>query len=35
MNPINKADNGCFQYNVTVTLNHKEIKKDLLYQKTD
>ena len=27
-NPINKKDNKCFQYNVTVTLNYKEIKKD-------
>ena len=27
INPINKKDNKCFQYAVTVTLNHKEIKK--------
>ena len=29
INPVNKKDNKCFQYVVTVTLNHKEIKKDL------
>ena len=28
MNPINKKDNKCFQYAVTVALNHEEIKKD-------
>ena len=28
-NPINKKDNKCFQYAVTVALNHEEIKKDL------
>ena len=28
MNPINKRDNECFQYAVTATLNHEEIKKD-------
>ena len=28
INPINKKDNKCFQYAVTVTLNHQEIKKD-------
>ena len=28
INPINKKDNKCFQYAVTVTLNHGEIKKD-------
>ena len=28
INPINKKDNKCFQYAVTVTLNHEEIKKD-------
>ena len=28
INPINKKDNKCFQYAVTVTLNHKQIKKD-------
>ena len=27
-NPINKKDNKCFQYTVTVTLNYEEIKKD-------
>ena len=27
-NPINKKDNKCFQYSVTVALNHEEIKKD-------
>ena len=27
-NLINKKDNECFQYAITVTLNHKEIKKD-------
>ena len=29
INPVNKKDNKCFQYVITVTLNHKEIKKDL------
>ena len=29
MNTINKKDNKCFQYTVTVTLNYEEIKKDL------
>ena len=28
INPINKKDNKCFQYAVTVSLNHEEIKKD-------
>ena len=28
INPINKKDNKCFQYAVTVALNHEEIKKD-------
>ena len=28
INPINKKDNQCFQYTVTVALNHEEIKKD-------
>ena len=28
INPINKKDNRCFQYVVTVALNHEEIKKD-------
>ena len=27
INPINKKDNKCFRYAVTVTLNHEEIKK--------
>ena len=27
INPINKKDNKCFQYAVTVTLNHKKIGK--------
>ena len=27
-NPINKKDNKCFQYAITVALNHEEIKKD-------
>ena len=27
MNPINKKDNKCFQYPVTVALNHEEIGK--------
>ena len=27
INPINKKDNKCFQYAVTVALNHEEIKK--------
>ena len=29
INPINNKDNRCFQYAVTVLLNHEEIKKDL------
>ena len=29
INPINKKDNKCFQYAVTVALNFEEIKKDL------
>ena len=29
INPIDKKDNKCFQYVVTVVLNHEEIKKDL------
>ena len=29
INPINKKDNKCFPYAITVTLNHEEIKKDL------
>ena len=28
INPGNNKDNKCFQYAVTVALNHKEIKKD-------
>ena len=28
INPINKKDNKCFRYTVTVTLNYEEIKKD-------
>ena len=28
INSVNKKDNNCFQYAVTVTLNHEEIKKD-------
>ena len=28
INPINKKDNKCFQYAVTVALNHEKIKKD-------
>ena len=28
INPINKKDNKCFQYAVTVALNHEEIKRD-------
>ena len=28
INPINKKDKRCFQYAVTVALNHEEIKKD-------
>ena len=27
INPINEKDNKCFQYAVTVTLSHEEIKK--------
>ena len=27
INPINKKDNKCFQYGVTVAINHEEIKK--------
>ena len=29
INFINKKDNKCFQYNVTVGLYHKETRKDL------
>ena len=29
INPINKKDNKCFQYAVTVALNYEEIKKNL------
>ena len=29
INPINKKDNKCIQYSVTVALNYEEIKKDL------
>ena len=29
INSINKKNNKCFQYAVTVTLNHEEIKKTL------
>ena len=29
MNYINEKYNKCFQYAVTVALNHEEIKKDL------
>ena len=28
-NPINKKDNKCFQYAITVVLNYEEIKIDL------
>ena len=28
INPINKKDNKCFQFVVTVALNNKEIKKN-------
>ena len=28
INLLNKKDNKCFQYAVTITLNHVEIKKD-------
>ena len=28
INPSNKKDNKCFQYAVTVALNHEEIGKD-------
>ena len=28
INPISKRDHKCFQYTVTVALNHEEIKKD-------
>ena len=28
LHPINKKDSKCFQYAVTVALNHEEIKKD-------
>ena len=28
INSINKKDNKCFQYAVTVALNHEEMKKD-------
>ena len=29
INPINKKDNKCFKYTVTVALNHEETRKDL------
>ena len=29
INPINKKDNECFQYAITVVVNYDEIKKDL------
>ena len=29
INPINKKDNKCFQYAVTVTLNYEDIKKKI------
>ena len=29
INPINKKDNKCFRYAVTIVLNHEEIKKNL------
>ena len=29
MNPINKKDDRCLQYAVTIVLNHEEIKRDL------
>ena len=29
IDPNNKKDNKCFQYAVTIALNHEEIKKDL------
>ena len=29
INPINKKDNKCFKYAVTVALNHEETRKDL------
>ena len=29
INLINKKDNKCFQYAITVSLNHEEIQKDL------
>ena len=28
VNQINKKNDKCFQYAVTVTLNHKKVKKD-------
>ena len=28
MNPINKRDNKCFHYAITVTLNHEDIVKN-------
>ena len=28
INPINKKHNKCFQYAVTVALNHEKVKKD-------
>ena len=27
INPINKKDNKCFQYAITVALNHEDIRK--------
>ena len=28
INPINKKDNRCFQYAITIALNYEEIKND-------
>ena len=28
INPINKKDNKCFQYAITVALNHEEVEKE-------
>ena len=33
MNSINKKDNQCFQYAVTVALNHEEIGQEVVHQK--
>ena len=33
INSINKNDNKCFEYVITIALNHEEIKKDQIISK--